>query len=151
MSVDGTRQLKLVLEGNPDSDKGELATLTLELREQLLRLEVEQVDLSRLGAAPAGAKPGDVIALGGLVVTMAPFVLPSVLKLLDTWLRSRPVRAVSISLGEDSLELQAVSSADQQKLIDVFVAAHGAAPSPAAGSRASSDPDISISGKAEAP
>lgn len=128
MSGEKMRQMKLVLEGGPDSDQEELATLTLQLREQLLGLEVDQVELSRLGAAPTGAKPGEVIALGGLAVTMAPIALQSVLQLLETWIGSRPVRTVSITIGEDSLELQAISSTDQQQVIDAFVAAHGATP-----------------------
>lgn len=147
MSHDTVRQLHLVLESNPDSDQEELAALTLDLHEQLLGLEVEHVELSRLGKVPAGAKPGDVIAIGGLAVTMAPFALRPVLNLLEAWLGSRPIRAATIKIGEDSLELQAVSSADQQKLIDAFVAAHGSTLSPAVGSRPSSEPDSSGAGE----
>lgn len=133
MSGDRTRQMNLVLEGSSDSDREEQDVLTLQLREQLLELEVDHVELIRLDAAPAGAKPGEVIALGSLAVTMAPFALRAVLRLVETWIEHRPVRAVSIAIDGDSLELQAISSADQRQLIDAFVAAHGSAPSPAAG------------------
>ncbi|MEW2587355.1 hypothetical protein [Streptomyces virginiae] len=128
MSDDETRQLNLVLEGDPDSDQEELDDLTLQLREQLLELEVDHVELNRTGVAPAGAKAGEVIALGSLAVTMAPFALRAVLRVLETWIEHRPVRAVSITIGGDSLELQAISLADQRQLIDTFVTAHGSTP-----------------------
>jgi hypothetical protein len=124
--------MNLVLEGSPDSDQEELDVLTLQLREQLLGLEVDQVELKRLDAVPAGAKPGEAIALGSLVVTVAPIALQAVLSLLETWIGHRPIRTVIITIGGDSLELQGISSADQRQLIDVFAAAHGPAPSPAA-------------------
>jgi hypothetical protein len=67
----------------------------------------------------------DAIAVGALVVTMAPFALRSVPDLVRTWIENRPVRTVALTLGEDSLEVEAVSAADQQRLIEAFLAAHG--------------------------
>ncbi|MET8082092.1 hypothetical protein [Streptomyces sp. NPDC005303] len=124
--------MNLVLEGSPDSDQEELDVLTLQLREQLLGLEVDQVELKRLDAAPTGAKPGEAIALGSLVVTVAPIALRAVLSLLETWIGHRPIRAVTVTMDGDSLEVHGISSAEQRQLIDVFAAAHGSAPSPAA-------------------
>ncbi|MFE9771752.1 hypothetical protein ACFYOV_08800 [Streptomyces sp. NPDC005931] len=124
----GTQRMQLVLAGREDSDQEELGRLTLRLRERLLELDVDDVALDRSGHIPDGAKPVDAIALGALVVTMAPLALRSVLGLVQTWIENRPVRTVSISLGEDTLELEAVSSADQQRLIDAFLAAHTPSP-----------------------
>lgn len=131
MAVDRTERLQLVLAGSRDSDQEELDELTVQLRERLLELDVDGVELSRSGTVPEGAKPVDAIAVGALAVTAAPFLLRSVLDLVRTWIETRPVRTVSITLGEDSLDLEAVSSADQQRLIDAFLAAHGQEPEPA--------------------
>ncbi len=133
VAVGRTERMHLVLAGGRDSDQEELDALALQLRERLLELDVDRVELNRSGDIPAGAKPADAIAVGALVVTAAPFVLRSAVDLVRTWIESRPVRTVSITLGEDSLEMEAVSSADQQRLIEAFLAAHGQEPEPADG------------------
>ncbi|MBT3153737.1 hypothetical protein HTV45_23190 [Streptomyces sp. CHD11] len=125
--------MQLVLAGGQDSDQEELDELALQLRERLLELDVDGVELSRSGDIPAGAKPVDAITVGALAVTAAPFVLRSVLDLVRTWIETRPVRTVSITLGDDTLDVEAVSSAEQQRLIDAFLAAHGPEPEPAGG------------------
>ncbi|GGV72662.1 hypothetical protein GCM10010294_33860 [Streptomyces griseoloalbus] len=121
----GTQRMRLVLTGRQDGDREELDELTLQLRERLLELDVDEVEPDRSGDIPDGAKPVDAIAVGALAVTMAPIALRSVLDLVRTWIENRPVRTVALTLGEDSLELEAVSAADQQRLIEAFLAAHG--------------------------
>ncbi|WP_240967519.1 hypothetical protein [Streptomyces composti] len=118
--------MQLVLTGRQDSDQEELDELTRRLRDRLLELDVDDVRLRRAGDLPEGAKPVDAIAVGALAVTMAPIALRSVVSLVQTWIENRPVRTVSIALGDNSLELEAVSSADQQRLIEAFLAAHEA-------------------------
>lgn len=119
----GTQRMHLVLTGCKDSDQEEVDALTRLLRERLLELDVANVELSRAGQIPTGAKPVDAITVGAIAVTMAPIALRSVLSLVQSWIESRPVRTVSLTLGENSLELGAVSSADQQRLIEAFLAA----------------------------
>ncbi|WP_369255070.1 hypothetical protein [Streptomyces sp. R35] len=148
MGGDATRVMNLVLEGSADSDQEELDTLTRQLRKRLLELDIDRAELNRSDAAPDGSKPGDVIALGALAVTMAPFALRSVVRLVETWIGHRPVRTVSITIGEDSLELQAVSPGDQRKLIDAFITRHGPTPPPA-GEPVSGPPPESGGGTAE--
>lgn len=113
--------VELHLEGDRGGDQEELDELTLQLRERLLELDVERVELSRSGTAPEGSKAGDVVSLGALTVTVAPFVLRSVVGLVERWIEHRPVRTVSITIGDDSLDLQVVSAVDQRRLIDTFV------------------------------
>ncbi|MFF6809380.1 hypothetical protein ACFZAG_05740 [Streptomyces sp. NPDC012403] len=125
--------MRLVLAGGQDSDQEELDQLTAQLRERLLELDVDDVEPVRSGDVPDGAKPVDAIAVGALAVTLAPIALRSVLDLVRTWIENRPVRTVSISLGDDSLELEAVSSADQQRIVDAFLAAHGPEAEPSDG------------------
>ncbi|MEU1601457.1 hypothetical protein ABZ468_54665 [Streptomyces sp. NPDC005708] len=122
---DMTRRMNLVLTGGPDSDQDELDALTFQLRDRLLELDVDRAELHRSGAVPPGSKPGEVVAVGALVVTMAPIALRAVMRLLETWIQHRPVRTVSVTIGEDSLDVQGVSSAEQRRLIDAFIATHG--------------------------
>ncbi|MFJ8861848.1 hypothetical protein ACIRD8_25870 [Streptomyces sp. NPDC102451] len=123
MSSSASR-IRVVLEGGPDSDPEELESCTLALRERLLEQEIESVVLERAEEAPEGAKPGGTIALGALVVTAAPFVVRSLVHLLQAWIENRPVRRISIAVGEDSLEVEALSSADQRRLIEEFISRH---------------------------
>lgn len=123
-----TERMHLVLTGSQDSDRDELDELTLQLRERLLELDVDDVEPVRSAAVPAGAKPADALAVGALAVTVAPIALRAVLDLVRTWIETRPVRTVSITLGEDSLDLEAVSSADQQRLIEAFLASRARQP-----------------------
>lgn|GEM_PF-622984 len=128
MAGSGAPQLiRVMLEGSADSDQEELDACTFELRERLLELDVEAVTLERSATAPEGAKPGEVIAVGALAVTAAPFVLRSAVRLVETWIAHRPVRTARVTIGEESLELEAVSVADQRRVIDAFLARHAAA------------------------
>ncbi|MGW4873741.1 hypothetical protein [Streptomyces chartreusis] len=122
--VGGPQVIRVMLEGSADSDQEELDACTLELRERLLELDVEEVTAERSGAAPEGTKPGEVIAVGALVVTAIPFVLRSAVRLLEAWIANRPVRTARVTIGEESLELQALPAADQRRVIDAFLARH---------------------------
>ncbi|WP_371579401.1 hypothetical protein [Streptomyces sp. NBC_01314] len=122
---DGTRRMGVTLTVDSDTDHEELDALTQQLRDRLLELEVDRVELERSQTPPAGSKPGEVIALGSLLVVAAPFALRSIIRLLEKWIEHRPVRTVSVTLGDDSIELQTVSSKEQRRLIELFVSQHG--------------------------
>ncbi|MGW7634414.1 hypothetical protein [Streptomyces decoyicus] len=118
----GVSRLTLDLTGASDTDADELQSLGEQLRRALLELDVEDVQLARQGAAaPAGAKPGEVIAVGALVVTTVPLLVRQVLQLVDTWLRHRPLRSVTVEIDGDTIELGNASAEDQRRLIDAFV------------------------------
>jgi hypothetical protein len=113
-----------------DTDEEELAYLAGLLRRELLALDVEDVRVARDAAEPPLlAKSGEAVAVGALVVTVAPLLLRQVIKLIDTWLRNRPLRTVKVELDGRSIELGHASVEDQQRLIDAFVNA-GAPPTP---------------------
>ncbi|MFI9357610.1 hypothetical protein ACWGLP_13785 [Streptomyces lydicus] len=130
----GVSRLTLDLAGASDTDAEELQLLGEQLRRALLELDVEDVRLARGGtAAPEGAKPGEALAVGALVVTTVPLLVRQVLQLVDTWLRNRPLRSVRVELDGASIELGRASVEDQRRLIDAFVEAKtrqaGTAPS----------------------
>lgn len=124
--------MRVVVTGGRDADADELAFLTGQLRRRLLELDVEDVRHERSGlSAPQGAKSGELIAVGALVVSLAPTLLPPVLGLVETWMRSRPVRTVKIEADGRVLELGHASPEQQQRLVEAFLA--GAEAGPAAG------------------
>jgi membrane-associated two-gene conflict system component 1 (EACC1) len=121
MSADAV-DVGVELVGTGDTDEEELAYLAGLLRQELLELDVEDVRVARSAAEPPRlAKSGEAIAVGALVVTAAPLLLRQVLKLIDTWLRNRPLRTVKVELDGRSIELSHASREDQQRLIDLFV------------------------------
>ncbi|MFF7655784.1 hypothetical protein ACFZCY_39195 [Streptomyces sp. NPDC007983] len=116
--------MTITLEGTSDSDLVELDELTVELRSHLLELEVDRVEQLRTEDTPTGSKPGDVIALGVLAVALSPVVLRGVFRLLETWMTNRPIRRVRVVFGNDSIELEQASAADQRRLVDAFIVSH---------------------------
>lgn len=120
----GVSRLTLDLAGASDTDAEELQSLGEQLRRALLELDVENVQLARRSAAaPEGAKPGEALAVGALVVTTVPLLVRQVLQLVDTWLRNRPLRGIKVELDGESIELGHASVEDQRRLIDAFVEA----------------------------
>jgi hypothetical protein len=118
-----SRTAHLELLGLPDTDEDELLRLSGQLRRSIAELDVADVRTARTaGEAVPGAKSGELIATGTIVVTAASFVLRQVLQLADTWLRNRPVRGIRVELPGRSIELGHASADERERLIDAFLA-----------------------------
>jgi len=111
-----------------DADAERLATLTGYLRAELLQLDVEDVVAPRAGDVPLGARAVDVAAVGALLVALGQSAegLRSVVSVIKGWLgRGEGTRrTVRLELGGDVLELSQVSTADQERLIGLFISRH---------------------------
>ena len=119
-------QLEAVVEAGRDYDDEELFQLTQGLRAELLELDVDAVGLGSEGEAPDGAKGLELLAIGGLVVKFAlnSAVLKSVVDTTTAWLGRQGARSVKLSLDGDTLELTGVSSDEQSKLVEQWIARH---------------------------
>jgi hypothetical protein len=119
-------ELAAVLDAGPDRDGEELFELTQGLREELLELDVDAVTLGSAGAAPDGSKGPELLALGGLAIQFAlrSSVLKSVVDTTVAWLGRQQARSVKLTLDGDSLELSGVSSDDQSRLVEQWIARH---------------------------
>ena len=62
----------------------------------------------------------------GLVAT--PEVLASIIGTVRSWLGRNRGRSVKLTLGGDALEVSGVSSAEQERLIDLWVSRHATVP-----------------------
>ncbi|MEV5239071.1 hypothetical protein AB0K89_08155 [Streptomyces cinnamoneus] len=115
-------QMGLVVSGGSDVDQEEVEQLTTQLRRRLLELDVDDVRTARSdGETPEGAKPGELMAVGALAISLAPTVLRPVLRLVETWMQNRPVRTVKIEVDGHVLELGHVSPQQQQRLVEAFL------------------------------
>lgn len=109
----------------PDGDAEEIAEATLGLRRELLDLDVDAVEIPGAGEPPPGARAVDVAAIGALVVHLANSqLLTAVVGAIGSWLASSSRRSIKLQLGDDVLELTGVSSKEQRRLTDEWLARH---------------------------
>lgn len=109
----------------PDGDAEEIAEATLQLRRELLELDVVAVEVPSAGEPPPGARAIDVAALGVLLVHLAdPDMLAGVVAAVRSWLSRSSKRSIKMELGGDLLELKGVSSQEQRRLTDEWLARH---------------------------
>lgn len=122
MSVTPT-QVVLEVDAGPDADEQEVAELALRLRDDLDALDVGSVQLARSGAAPPGAKSVDPVEWGKLVVAIvsSPALL-SLVRTANAWVGRQRRGRVRIKIGDDELVLTGVSTEDQRRLIDDWLA-----------------------------
>lgn len=110
----------------PDADAGRLEELALDLRSELLGVDVDDVRRMRAGSAPAGTRGLDVETLGQLLVSakLSGEIVGMVVRAVRGWLsRGRTdARSVKLTIGERTLELQSASSQQQERLIQAFLA-----------------------------
>lgn len=123
--MDSELRLQVSEEG---ADAERLAALTGYLRTELLQLDIEDVIARRIGEAPAGARAVGVADVGALLVALGQSAdgLRSVVSAIRNWLgRGDGVRrTVRLELDGDSLEISHASTADQERLIELFVSRH---------------------------
>jgi hypothetical protein len=71
-------------------DADGVADLTAGLRREILDVYVDNAELAAAGKAPEGAKSGALVAVGALVVTLAPTVVARMMDVISSWLSRQP-------------------------------------------------------------
>jgi hypothetical protein len=129
MMTVGRSELRVAVQGTANTDAEEVAMLTNRLRDELLGLDVDAVDPASGGVAPDSSKGVGLLAAGGLVVRFvrSPDLLQSIIDGVRSWLGRQHARSIKLTLDGDSLELTRVSSAEQDRLVDLWVMRHGGA------------------------
>jgi hypothetical protein len=124
--ADGLAELSVELHAGPDTDAEELTQLTGRLRAELLDLDVDAVRQPALGEAPVDAKGASLLAAAELVVGLvaSPEVLTSIIAGIRSWLGRNRGRGVKLTLNGDALEVTGVSSAEQDRLIELWLTRH---------------------------
>jgi hypothetical protein len=125
----GVGELSVELQAGPDTDTEELAQLVGRLRAELLDLDVDDVQQPARAEAPEESKGAGWLATGELVVQLAASAeaLMSIIAGVRSWLGRNTARSVKLTIGGDGLEVSGVSSAEQDRLIDLWVSRHGTA------------------------
>jgi Effector Associated Constant Component 1 len=122
----GPGELSVELQTGPDTDAEELAKLSGWLRAELLDLDVDDVQQPARGEAPEDSKGVGWSAAGDFVVRLVtgPELLVSLIGGVRSWLGRNRVRSVKLTLDGDTLEVSGVSSAEQDRLINLWVTRH---------------------------
>jgi hypothetical protein len=124
--VEHPATLRVQVAVGPDGDPEEITQATLRLRRELLDLDVEAVQVPHGGEPPPGSRAVDVAALGALVVNLADSqLLAAAVAAVRSWLSGSPRRSIKLEIGGDALELTGVSSKEQRRLADEWLARHG--------------------------
>lgn len=105
----------LTVEDPTDAGEVELGTLAERLRAELDGAEVTPARPTR---------GGDAVVIGSLAVALGPVALRALVSVVETWLRTRPVARVVVTIGRDELIVEHASDEDRRKLIDDWVARH---------------------------
>lgn len=119
--------LLLVVEPDPELDPDAGERLARRLRVELSELDVESVALAGGEAAPDGAKGGDAVTLGALVVALSASggVFTALIETVRDWLERQSARhRVTVTIDGDTIEVERASAGQQQALVDAFVQRH---------------------------
>ena len=116
-------ELVVRVDAGPQADDVELADLALELRHDLRELDGASVELARGGASEPGAKSADAVEWGTLIVSaVTSGALTAVLRTANAWVERRRGSGISVKIGDDELILTGASSAEQQRVIEDWLA-----------------------------
>jgi hypothetical protein len=115
-------QLRISIEDGHAPDDEELATQTSWLRRNLLELDVQAVRQDSAGPPPAGARAGEVLEVGTLLVAFArtPQIVSAIAQVLSAWIASRRGRSVTVVLNDTRIELGGVAHDDQRQMMRLF-------------------------------
>ena len=101
--------------------KNELDDLTRQLRDELLGLDVDDVQLVSKGAPPPEAKGLGLLAVGGLIVKLVGSkAFANVVAAVAAWLARDKSRTAKLKIGNETIELSGLSAKQQQALIDTW-------------------------------
>ena len=98
-----------------DATEEEIDRMTRQLLTELRETNVDSTELARGGNAPRGTKSADLIAMGTIVISALPKVLPDVVCLVQAWAARGQGRTVKFK-GK-GIEFEG-SPEDLHKLLD---------------------------------
>jgi hypothetical protein len=118
--------LRIDIGDGADRDARYLEALTVRLRAELLRLDVEDVDRIPAGSAPVCAKGPAADSVGSLLVTLSgSATVAALVGLLQSWIARDKGRSVTIQHGKDKIKVDKVPAAELTALIETWINAHG--------------------------
>jgi Effector Associated Constant Component 1 len=117
--------LSVQIAGGPDSDQEELDRLALDLRHELLELDVDSVVRASNGPVPPNAMAGGTSLPDVLIVSLSnSTVLVSVIHVLGWWTKRGIGRKVRVKIGRNTIEINSASAEEKARLIESWLDWH---------------------------
>jgi hypothetical protein len=113
-------QLMLSVDASRGADNEESVELARHLRQRLLELDVDKVELLSSGLPPRSAK-GDPLTLPALAVTLAPAAITALIGMLQSWLSRHQAASVTVEKGGEKLTITGTLSQQQQRMVEAFL------------------------------
>ena len=103
----------------PGADADGVAELTRSLQDAILSLDVNSASPATAAPAAAGAKAGEAVTVGALVIVLAPIVVESLMAVVASWLSRQP-SDVEIEIDGQAFKGQ-VTKAQRSELVDAYL------------------------------
>jgi Effector Associated Constant Component 1 len=114
--------LSVQVAAGPDSDPEELDLMSLDLRRELLELDVDSVARAAEGTVPPTAKAGGTGLSDVLIVSLSnSTVLVAIIHLLGRWVKRGSRRKVTVRVGKNFIEIESASAEETAKLIESWL------------------------------
>ncbi len=114
------------IHGAPEVDNAELYDLTLNLRAELLQLDVERAELADSGEAPSGTRAASdwtegILALSAICSSRT---LRDIVDLVKSWMARNAARTVKLELNGDVIKITGASQRAEDKLVESWIDLH---------------------------
>jgi hypothetical protein len=108
---------------DPEADAERLEQLTAGLRRELEELDVEAVEPARAGLAPEGARGGELVELGTLLVSLgsAPAIAGGLVAALRSWLGYKSSREVEVEYEGMKVRVKGAASDDDLRRLEGLI------------------------------
>lgn len=119
-------RLDMYIERGSEAEVEELAKLAVQLRNQLLELDIESAEPATAGPAPPDTRAGEIFMAGTLIVMLArsPELLKVLIETVQWWISHSHGRSVKLEINGDKLELNGITREDQRALIQAWIERH---------------------------
>ena len=119
-------RLGLCIEAGPEADAAELDELVVQLREQLLELDIERADRATVGQPPPGTRAGEILVAGALTVMLAQSsgLFTALIETVQSWVSRSGGRSVKLEIDGDVLEVTGITRTDQRELTKFWIDRH---------------------------
>lgn len=114
-------KIKVHIKQEDQDDKQEIDSLSRNLRDDLLNLDVEDVHLL-YEKPPQDSKALDGVAIGSMIVDIVSGgAIKEVTQTVQAWIQRNENRAVAIEMDGEKIDVKGISGKDQGKIIDTWV------------------------------
>jgi hypothetical protein len=124
---EGVRQIRVVLDADPDTDPETAERLARQLRAEIGELDVDSVVPMPGTAPPEGAKGADPVSVGALLVALSTSggVFTVLVETLRDWLNRHGERhRISITISGDTIALERATAEERRELLDAYIRRH---------------------------